>query len=138
MEGIRTALALAVTVLATAAPVATAGPDGHQPQLRADDQPDAFMRAFQSAPSSSVSNESDVVARYLRNHAAMAGAGLPALHPDSLAVRPGVVGGHDAPVDGGIDWTTGGIGLGVGLLIAALAVGTAFATSGRRGRLVLR
>ncbi len=137
MKGIRTAFALAVTilaitVLATAAPAAAAAPDGYQPQLQAgDDQPDAFMRAFRNTP-----DGSDVVVRYLRNHATVVGAGVPAAHPDSRAVRPSPGAGRSEAIDGnGIDWNTGGVGVALGLLLAALAVGTASAT---RGRLALR
>ena len=130
MKGIRTAFALAVAVLATALPAAAAAPDGYQPQLQTgDDQPDAFMRAFRNAP-----DRSDVVVRYLRNHATVVGAGVPAAHPDSRAVRPSPSVGHAPALDGnGIDLSTGGVGL--GLLLAALAVGTGWAT---RGRLVVR
>ena len=135
MKGIRTAFALtiavlAIPVLATAAPAAAWAPDGYQPQLQAgDEQPDAFMRALRNAP-----DESDVVMRYVRNHAAVAGVGLPSTHPDSRAARPSPGTARDVAIDaGGIDWTTGGVGLGLGLLLAALAVGTA-----TRGRLALR
>lgn len=132
MKGIRTAFALAVAVLATAAPVAAAAPDGFQPQLRTgDDQPDAFMRAFRNA-----ADRSDVVVRYVRNHATVVDAGVPAAHPDSRAVRPSPGAGHAAAIDGNdIDWSTGGVGVGLGLLLAALAIGTGWAT---RGRLVVR
>ena len=135
MKGIRTTFALAIAVLAIGVPTAVATPDGYQPQLQTDrDQPDAFMRALRNAP-----DESDVFTRYVRNHATAAGAGVPAAHPDSRAIRPspGVL--RDVAIrEGGLDWTTGGLGLGVGLLLAALVVGTAFATRGRRDRLALR
>lgn len=135
MKGIRTTFALAIAVLTIGVPTAAAAPDGYQPQLQTDgDQPDAFMRALRNAP-----DESDVFTRYVRNHATAAGAGAPAAHPDSQAVRPSPGVARDVPIrEGGIDWTTGGIGLGVGLLAATLVVGTAFATRVRRDRLALR
>ena len=135
MKGIRTTFALVITVLAIGVPTAGAAPDGYQPQLQTDGaQPDAFMRALHNAP-----DESDVFTRYVRNHATAAGASGPATHPDSQAVRPSPGVARDVPIrEGGLDWTTGGLGLGVGLLVAALAVGTASATRGRRDRLALR
>ncbi len=89
---LRTILTLAVAALTLGIPVASADPDGFQPQLQTGVQTDAIDRYLRNnAPE----EQSDAVDRYLRNHtpessavASMGAAG----HPDSLAVRPGLFG----------------------------------------------
>jgi hypothetical protein len=122
MMQIRTTLALAAAALSLGVPVAAADPDGYQPQLRADAQPDAIDRYVAnngpdgSQPQLRTDAGPDAVDRYVAN-ARRASA---------------------APVEaGGVDWQAGALGaLGGGLVILLLVAGTA--TVRQRRRLVLR
>ena len=65
---------------------AVAGPDGYQPQLRQLTQPDGFQPQLREGPAS------DAFDRYrIDDSTGSADTGGAALHPDSKAVRPGVV-----------------------------------------------
>ena len=153
---IRTTLALALTTLTLGVPVATAdpdgyqpdaiarylannGPDGFQPQLHATTQPDAVDRYV--ANSLRQAGEPDAIARYLRNHSSGAQFSVDSTgassHPDSLAVRAGVSSPADPIEAEGLNWTGVALGTLGGALIVLLAVAGASATRERR-RLVLR
>jgi hypothetical protein len=153
---IRTTFALAVTTLSLGVPVATAapdgyqpdaiarylannGPDGFQPQLHTSTQPDAVDRYV--ANSLRQAGEPDAIARYLRNHPSGAEPALDladvAGHPDSRAVRPGVSFPVKTVEADGFSWTGVALGTLGGALIILLAVAGASAMRERR-RLVLR
>ena len=136
---IRTTFALAVATLTLGVPVATAAPDGYQPGLQSNAQPDAVDRYVANVLRQA--DQPDAVARYLRNHSIGADSALDSAgassHPDSLAVRPGV----SVPVDtvevGGFSWTAVAFGTLGGAVIVLLAIVGASAMRERR-RLVLR
>jgi hypothetical protein len=101
-------IAAAVLSLAFCVPVASADPDGYQPQLR--------------------ESATDVVDRYLRSHAQdvrheQAG-GVAARHPDSLGVRRG--GPASTPVAASgtepFAWQVFGSGIAGGVALALLAL----------------
>ncbi len=126
---IRTTLAVAVTTLTLGVPVATADPDGYQP-----DAVDRYLVSLGQA------GEPDAIARYLRNHPNGVGfspdSGA-ATHPDSLAVRAGTsVPGSTVEADT-FSWAGVAFGTLGGALIVLLAVAGASAMRERR-RLVLR
>jgi hypothetical protein len=114
-----TTVAVAGTALAIAGTGAAASPDGYQPQLRQPAQPDGYQPQLREGAAS--------------------GIGAAALHPDSRAVRPGVV-AETEPLteDGfGFSWSSGVIGALGAWMVAVLAVVAASAMRERR-RLVLR
>jgi hypothetical protein len=114
-----TALAVAATALAIAGTGAAAIPDGYQPQLRQPAQPDGYQPQLRVGAAS--------------------GIAAAALHPDSRAVRPGVV-AETAPITEnglGFSWASGVIGALGAWFVAVLAVVAASAMRERR-RLVLR
>jgi hypothetical protein len=121
---IRTTLALATAALTLGVPVAAADPDGYQPQLRANAQPDAIDRYLANngpdgyQPQLRTDAGPDAVDRYIAN-----------LHRSST-------GSMDTVEAGGIDWQVAGIGAVGGGLVVLLLV--AAATVRERRRLVLR
>jgi hypothetical protein len=121
---IRTTLALATAALTLGVPVAAADPDGYQPQLRANAQPDAIDRYLANngpdghQPQLRTDAGPDAVDRYIAN-----------LHRSST-------GSMDTVEAGGIDWQVAGIGAVGGALVVLLLV--AAATVRERRRLVLR
>ena len=152
----RKTLALTAAILTLGVPVATAapdgyqpdaidryvannGPDGFQPQLQANAQPDAVDRYVANALTQT--DQPDALDRYLRNNpsgaeSARDSAGA-ARHPDSRAVRPGGASvTSDRSESAGLSWEIGAIGA-LGALILLLAVVGASAMRERR-RLVLR
>lgn len=156
---IRTTLTLAAATLTLGVPVAAADPDGYQPggqpdaidrflvnngpdsfqpQLQSSAQPDAVDRYL--ANTLRQDDQPDAIARYLRNHPSGAESALgstrAAGHPDSRAVRPGVIFPLDRAEDVGSSWKIGLGALG-GVLIVLLAVVGA-STMRERRRLVLR
>lgn len=122
---IRTTLALAAATLTLGVPVAAADPDGYQPQLRSDAQPDAIDRYLANngpdgfQPQLRSDAQPDALARYLRNHPS--GARAPVAQAE----------------DGGVSWQTGALGALGGCLIVLLGIVGA-ATVRERRRLVLR
>lgn len=120
---IRTTLALAAATLTLGVPVATADPDGFQPQLRADAQPDAIDRYLANNPPDGfqpqlrVNAGPDVVDRYVAN-----------ARRSSAALADGVEAG-------GLDRRIGALGA-LGAVIMLLVAATA-TVRGRR-RLALR
>ena len=135
---IRTTFALAVATLTLGVPVATAAPDGYQPELQSNAQPDVVDRYVANALRQA--DQPDAVARYLRNHSI--GADSPdstgaSSHPDSLAVRPGVSVPMNTVEAGGFSWTTIAFGtLGGAVLVLLAIIGTS--AMRERRRLVLR
>jgi hypothetical protein len=127
---IRTTLALAVTTLTLGVPVATATPDGYQPDAVDSYVANGLVRA----------GESDAFARYLGNHA----NGIPpsldstgaSLHPDSLAVRPGLFASTEPAEAERLSWAGVAFGTLGGALIVLLAFAGAHVRRERR-RLVL-
>ena len=136
---IRTTLTVAVTMLTLGVPVATADPDGYQPdaidRYLANNIPDGSQPQLQST------TPPDAVDRYLRNHPNGAESSLDSKgasgHPDSLAVRPGVIVPAVPAEAAGFGWEVGALGALGGALIVLLAVVGASAMRERR-RLVLR
>ncbi len=128
---IRTTLALALATLAIGVPVATAAPDGYQP--------DAVDRYIANAVGQT--EQPDAVDRYLRNHPNGAETVFDSTgasgHPDSLAVRPGASVPLEQTGTDGFSWATAAAFGGLGALIVLLAVAGASAMRERR-RLVLR
>jgi hypothetical protein len=122
---IRTTLALATAALTLGVPVAAADPDGYQPQLRANAQPDAIDRYLAnngpdgSQPQLRTDAGPDAVDRYIAN---------------ARRSSPAPV---DAIEAGGVDWHAGAIGALGGGLVILLLVATA-ATVRQRRRLALR
>lgn len=135
---IRTTLALAVSALTLGVPVATADPDGYQPDLRSSAQPDAVDRYLANSPGA---GEPDAIDRFLRNRSSSAvsslGSAGASRHPDSLAVRPSVLVPAESAEAEGFSWAAGALGTVGGALIVLLAVAGASAMRERR-RLVLR
>ena len=136
---IRTTIAVAVATLTLGVPVATAVPDGYQPELQSNAQPDVVDRYVANALRQA--DQPDVVARYLRSHSIGAGsapdsAGA-ASHPDSLAVRPGVSVPLNTVEAGGFSWITVAFGTLAGVLSVLLAIVGA-STMRERRRFVLR
>ena len=132
---IRTTFALAVATLTLGVPVATAAPDGYQPELQSNAQPDVVDRYV--ANTLRQADQPDAVARYLRNHSIGADSAPDSTgassHPDSLAVRPGVSVPENTVEAGGFDWITGVLGTLVGVLSVLLAiVGASAMREGRR------
>ena len=130
---IRTTLALAAATLTLAVPVAAADPGGYQP--------DAFDRYVANNGPDGSADQPDAFARYLRNHPNGAESALDstsaARHPDSRAVRPGVIVPVDRAEDVGSSWEIGALGtLGGALLVLLAVVGAS--TARERRRLVLR
>jgi hypothetical protein len=127
---IRTTLALTVTTLTLGVPVATAAPDGYQP-----DAVDRYLATVGEA------GEPDAVARYLRNHPNGPGFSIGSTgassHPDSLAVRAGASIPANTVEGESFSWTGVAFGTIGGALIVLLAVAGASAMRERR-RLVLR
>lgn len=118
---LQTTLAVVLAALTIGVAGAAAAPDGYQPQLQGQAQTDAFDR-------------------YVRNNTPQPGAtgsDGAAGHPDSLGVRPTVVGESEPVPSSGRDWTAGAFGALGGALIALLAFVGASAMRERR-RLVLR
>jgi hypothetical protein len=121
---IRTTLALATAALTLGVPVAAADPDGYQPQLRANAQPDAIDRYLANngpdgyQPQLRTDAGPDAVDRYIAN-----------LHRSST-------GSMDTVEAGGTDWQVAVIGAVGGGLVVLLLV--AAATVRERRRLVLR
>ena len=121
---IRTTLALATAALTLGVPVAAADPDGYQPQLRANAQPDAIDRYLANngpdgyQPQLRTDAGPDAVDRYIAN-----------VHRSST-------GPMNTVEAGGIDWQVAGIGAVGGGLVVLLLV--AAATVRERRRLVLR
>jgi hypothetical protein len=118
---IRTTLAFVAAALTLGVPVAAANPDGYQPQLRAEAQPDAVDRYLAnhgpdgSQPQLRTDAGPDAVDRYLAN------------------VRRSTPAPVDAIEAGGIDWQAGAIGaLGGGLVILLLVAGTVMVRQRRR------
>jgi hypothetical protein len=136
---IRTTFALAVATLTLGVPVATAAPDGYQPELQSNAQPDVVDRYVANALRQA--DQPDAVARYLRNHSIGADSAPDATgassHPDSLAVRPGVSVPVNTVEAGGFSWTTVAFGTLGGAVFVLLAIIGASAMRVRR-RLVLR
>lgn len=136
---IRTTLALAVTALSLGVPVATADPDGYQPDLRSSAQPDAVDRYLANSPRRA--GEPDAIDRFLRNRSSSSvsslGSAGASRHPDSLAVRPSVLVPAESAEAEGFSWAAGALGTVGGALIVLLAVAGASAMRERR-RLVLR
>jgi hypothetical protein len=117
---IRTTLALAAATLTLGVPVAAADPDGYQPQLRSDAQPDAIDRYLAnngpdgSQPQLRADAGPDAVDRYVANA--------------RRSTAP-----KGAVEAGGIDWQIGALGaLGGGLVILLLVAGTAMVRQRRR------
>jgi hypothetical protein len=109
-------IAGALLCLALFAPVAGAGPDGYQPQLREQDT-------------------SDVVSRYLRSHRPHGSqlGGAAERHPDSVGARPTVTAAPLGTSSGdSFAWETFGGGLAGGVAIAVIALAAAQAGRGRR------
>lgn len=122
---IRTTLALAAAALTLGVPVAAADPDGYQPQLRSDGQPDAIDRYLANngadgfQPQLRTSAPPDAIDRYLSNHST--GASAPVARSTAT----------------GNSWQTGALAaLGGGLIVLLALVGAA--TMRERRRLVLR
>jgi hypothetical protein len=115
---IRITLALAAAALAVGVPVASATPDGYQPQLSQANPFDRYPLDYSSTEAPSFDS------------------GGAAAHPDSHGVRPGPIAEQEAAAGDGRDWTTGMIGVLGGALLALVAVVGASAIRGR-GRLVL-
>lgn len=136
---IRTTFALAVATLTLGVPVATAAPDGYQPELQSNAQPDVFERYVANALRQA--DQPDAFARYLRNHSSGADSAPDSTgasrHPDSLAVRPGVSVPVNTVEAGGFSWNTVAVGTLGGAVIVLLAIIGASAMRMRR-RLVLR
>lgn len=128
---IRTTLALAVTTLTLGVPVATAAPDGYQP-----DAVDRYL-----ANSLGWAGEPDAFDRYLRNHPNGAesspGASGASRHPDSLAVRAGVLAPGVPAEAEGFNWAMVAFGTLGGALIVLVAFAGTSALRERR-RLALR
>ncbi len=123
---IRKTLALTAAILTLGVPVATAAPDGYQPDAIdrylaniANRAPDGFQPQLHAEP--------DAVDRYVAN--VLRQADLP--DPTGAAVPV------DRPAGGGISWRTGALGMLGGASIVLLAFAGASALRGRR-RLVLR
>ena len=114
-----TTCVLATVALTVAVPAATAAPDGYQPQLRRPGNwlPDGYQPQLRTQPGS---------------------AGATA-HPDSQAVRPGVVVDPCLTTSEGLSFSWGSVAVGAigGGLIALLAIAGASAMRERRHRLVL-
>jgi hypothetical protein len=135
MKALTTTIALAATVLAIGVPLASAAaqPDALDRYLEANPPasvPDAIdrYRWNNSAPSRPVP---DAIDRYLWNNEGPSATGA-ADHPDSLAVRPTVVGEPVSLADDGRDWGTGALGAFVGLLVALLVGSTTVLRDHRR------
>ena len=124
-------LAAALTVVGTGT---TANPDGYQPQLQQPRLPDGYQ------PQLGEGAQSEPFDRYPINESTRSVAGgAAASHPDSRAVRPGVVAEAEPTADdgSGVSWGSGAVGALGAWLVVVLAVVAASATRGRR-RLVLR
>lgn len=138
---IRTTLALTAAALALAVPVAAAEPDGFQPQLRANAQPDAVDRYLANngpdgfQPQLRAGGQPDAVDRYVAN----ALRGAERLNATARSLNNGA--GPDVPVNqaqrGGLSWSTAALGaLGGGLIVLLAVVGAS--TMRERRRFVLR
>jgi hypothetical protein len=132
---IRTTFALAVATLTLGVPVATAAPDGYQPELQSNAQPDVVDRYVANALRQA--DQPDAVGRYLRNHSIGADSAPDSTgassHPDSLAVRPGASDPVNMVEAGEFNWTTVVFGTLVGVLSVLLAiVGVSAMREGRR------
>jgi hypothetical protein len=117
---IRTTLALAAAALTLGVPVATADPDGHQPQLQATAQPDAIDRYLANngpdgfQPQLRANPGPDAVDRYIAN-----------VHRSSTVPAD--------PVEArGVDWQIGALGALGGVLIVLLLAAGAATVHGRR------
>jgi hypothetical protein len=121
----RKTLALAAAILVLGVPVATAAPDGYQPdaldRYLANNGPDGFQ------PQLHANAQPDAVDRYVAN--ALRQADLP--DPTAASVPVDRAGG------GGTSWRAGALGMLGGASIVLLAFAGASALRGRR-RLVLR
>ena len=138
---IQRTLALAAATLTLGVPVAAADPDGYQPQLRSNGQPDAVDRYLANngpdgfQPQLRSGAQPDVVDRYVAN--ALRQADQPDAIARYLRNNPS---GATIPVDRepeGFNWATAAIAALVGTLIVLLGVVAASAGRERR-RLVLR
>ena len=131
---IRNTLALAVAALAIGVPVATADPDGYQPQLKTGAQLDVVDRYLRNnAPD----EQPDSIDRYLGNSTSVVAASGAAGHPDSRALRPSPPVALVSVDSDGRDWTTHVLGALGGACFMFLAIVGASAIRDRR-RLVLR
>ena len=129
-----TTLAVVATALTIGVTGVAAQPDGYQPQLQQPTQPDGYQ------PQLGVGAQSQPFDRYpIDQSAPSVAGGAAASHPDSRAVRPGVVAEAEPIADVGsrFSWGSGAVGALGAWLVVALAVVAASATRGRR-RLVLR
>ncbi len=140
---LRTALTLAVAALTLGTSVASATPDGYQPQLKSVSQPDAIERYVRNNPpvlqpdaverylrNNSPVLQPDAIERYLRNNTPQSGA---VKHPDSRGARFSLaVASTQAPGGDGRDWTAGVVGAVSGALFAVLAIAGVSAVRGRR------
>ena len=128
-----TTIAVAATALTIGVTGVAAQPDGYQPQLQQPTQPDGYQ------PQLGVGAPSQPFDRYAIDQSARSVAGGAASHPDSRAVRPGVVAEAEPIADVGsrFSWGSGAVGALGAWLVVVLAVVAASATRGRR-RLVLR
>ena len=127
-----------LAVVAVALTIGVAGPaaqpDGYQPQLQQPTQPDGYQ------PQLGGGAPSQPFDRYAINQSTESVAGgAAASHPDSQAVRPGLVAEAEPIADdaSGFSWGSGAVGALGAWLVVGLAVVAASATRGRR-RLVLR
>ena len=130
---IRTTFALAAATLTLGVPVAAADPGGYES--------DAFDRYAANNGPDGLAGQPDAFARFLRNHPNGAESALDstsaARHPDSLAVRPGVVAAVDRAENVGPSWEIVALGAFGGALLVLLGVAGA-STMRERRRLVLR
>ena len=133
MKSLTTIFAIVATALTICVTGVAAQPDGYQPQLQQPTQPDGYQ------PQLGVGAQSQPFDRYVIDQSVRSVTGGAASHPDSRAVRPGIVAEAEPIADVGsrFSWGSGAVGALGAWLVVVLAVAAASATRGRR-RLVLR